>query len=71
MTVKAAIIAISDLELAPKFMAPFIIFLFRLGSTVCGIFLQISAIGYPRIVLGAILVFAGPLGAFVCMWLWL
>jgi hypothetical protein len=34
---------ISDFELAPKLMAPFIIFFFWLGITVCGIFLGIKA----------------------------
>ena len=63
-------VGISDFDLALKLMMPFIIFFFGLGTTVCGIFLQIGAKGYVGIVTGAFLVFCGPLGALVCMWLW-
>jgi hypothetical protein len=61
---------ISDFELAPKIVAPFIIFFCGLGSTIAGIFLQIRARGWFFWSLGAVLIFAGPLGALGGMWLW-
>jgi hypothetical protein len=61
---------ISDFDLAPKLIMPFIIFFVGLGVTVCGIFPQIGAKGYVGIIIGASLVFAGPLVALVCMGLW-